>query len=130
MGDGVDPSQIGGEGVQFVGFVPRTHIDYSAGHNFLFLGQNNTLVWPASDDSGSMKGFRAYFYIPNGTTINNAPVYHGMPARLVIRANAPTGIEEANGQQPIANSQKVMENGILYIILNGVKYNAQGQIVK
>ena len=130
MGDGVDPSAISTEGVQFLGFVPRTHIDYVAtNHNYLFLGQNNTLVWPASDDNGTMKGFRAYFYIPSGTTINNAPVYHGMPARLVIREKAPTGVEEVTGYE-LPVTEKVMKDGILYIIKNGVKYNAQGQVVK
>lgn len=128
MGDGVDPSAIPTEGVQFLGFVPRTQIE-AGNHNYLFLGQNNTLYWPANDDPGTMKGFRAYFYIPTGTTINNAPVYHGMPARLVIRENAPTGVEYVS-QEPMANSQKLIKDGILYIICGDRIYNAQGQIVK
>lgn len=130
MGDGVDPSAIPTDGVQFLGFVPRTHINYvETNHNYLFLGQNNTLVWPESDDDGTMKGFRAYFYIPTGTTINNAPVYHGMSARLVIRENAPTGVEYVS-QEPMANSQKLIKDGILYIICGERIYNAQGQVVK
>lgn len=35
-----------------------------------------------------------------------------------------TGIE--NSQEPKANSQKLFENGVLYILKNGAKYNAQG----
>ena len=128
MGDGVNSSQIGGEGVQFVGFVPRIHINYNTDHNYLFLGQENTLVWPETDDSGSMKGFRAYFYIPSGTVINNAPVHHGMPAKLVIRTNAPTGIENVQGDE--VQCTKILENGILIFEKNGVRYNAQGQKVK
>ncbi|MBO6074835.1 MAG: hypothetical protein J6P74_06875, partial [Paludibacteraceae bacterium] len=128
MGDGVDPSAIPTEGVQFLGFVPRTQIEYNTAHNYLFLGQNNTLVWPASDDTGTMKGFRAYFYIPDGTTVSGAPVRRGMPARLVIRENTPTAIE--NSQEPMANSQKLIKDGILYIICGERIYNAQGQVVK
>ena len=33
-------------------------------------------------------------------------------------------------QPSVISSQKVLENNVLYIIKNGVKYNVQGQIVK
>ncbi len=39
-----------------------------------------------------------------------------------------TGIEDVQGDN--VQSTKVLENGVLYIIKNGVRYNAQGQIVK
>ena len=39
----------------------------------------------------------------------------------------PTALENV---QEAAQSTKVIENGVLYIIKNGVRYNAQGQIVK
>ena len=39
-----------------------------------------------------------------------------------------TGVEDV--QSDNVQSTKVIENGVLYIIKNGVKYNAQGQIVK
>ena len=129
MGAGVDPSALdAADGVQFVGFVPRTHIDYSAGHDYLFLGQNNTLVWPETDDSGSMKGFRAYFYIPSGTTIGGAPVFRGMSAKLVIREDTPTGVESVS--QSAVSAQKIIRDGQLIIIRNGVEYNANGSIIK
>lgn len=38
-----------------------------------------------------------------------------------------TGVENVQGN---VQSTKVIENGVLYIIKNGVKYNAMGQIVK
>ena len=48
--------------------------------------------------------------------------------RLVMtNENTATGIES---QELKANSQKLIENGQLIIIKNGVRYNAQGQIVK
>ena len=39
-----------------------------------------------------------------------------------------TGMENVQGDN--VQSTKVLENGVLYIIKNGVRYNAQGQIVK
>lgn len=128
MGDGVDPSAISTEGVQFLGFVPRTQIE-AGNHNYLFLGQNNTLYWPANNDPGTMKGFRAYFYIPEGTTIGSAPVRYGMPARIVIRYNTPTEIETVDAQGADVTVQKMMRNGQLIIIRDGIEYNAQGQKV-
>ena len=38
-----------------------------------------------------------------------------------------TGVENVQGN---VQSTKVIENGVLYIIKNGAKYNAQGQVVK
>ncbi|MBR3408130.1 MAG: hypothetical protein IKG86_04740 [Paludibacteraceae bacterium] len=39
-----------------------------------------------------------------------------------------TGVENVQGDN--VQSTKVIENGVLYIIRDGVRYNAQGQIVK
>jgi len=39
-----------------------------------------------------------------------------------------TGMENVQGDN--VQSTKVLENGVLYIIKNGVRYNVQGQIVK
>ena len=57
-------------------------------------------------------------------------VYSGSqaPGRMRFIFDQATGVESV---QPSAiSSQKVIENGQLFIIKNGVKYNAQGQIVK
>ena len=47
--------------------------------------------------------------------------------RVAVQGKMPTALENV---QEAAQSTKVMENGVLYIIKNGVRYNAQGQIVK
>ena len=39
-----------------------------------------------------------------------------------------TGVENVQGDK--VQSTKILENGVLYIIKNGVKYNAQGQTIK
>lgn len=51
------------------------------------------------------------------------------PRRLRFAFETATGVEEiTNDQLQITN--KVIENGVLYIIKNGVKFNAMGQEVK
>ncbi len=57
-------------------------------------------------------------------------IYSGSqaPRRMPFIFDQATGVESV---QPSAiSSQKVIENGQLFIIKNGVKYNAQGQVVK
>ena len=46
----------------------------------------------------------------------------------IVPDNAPTAIE--NVVKEVEGSQKVMQNGILYIIRDGKVYNAQGTQVK
>ena len=50
------------------------------------------------------------------------------PIRVQTNANAPTGT--GNVQRDKVQSTKVIENGVLYLMYNGTKYNAQGQAVK
>ena len=114
-----------GTGTQFIGFVPRTHIDDDANHSSLFLGQNNTLYWPSTGDTGYMKGFRAYFSVP--TAGQEEVASQGTPARLVIRSNITTPINKV-GEMP--NCTKMMKNGCLYILRGQHIYNAQGVILK
>jgi len=63
-----------------------------------------------------------------GKTIRkaNARGAFGAPAMI---SDTETGIEEIS-QEPIANSQKLIENGQLIILRDGVRYNAQGVEVR
>ena len=63
--------------------------------------------------------------LPGGA--NNAP----RRLRFVFsEEKVATGVENTDASAKIGGSEKVIENGVLYIIKNGVRYNAQGQIVK
>ena len=105
-----------GEGdVKFVGIIGQESI---TGQNQLFVGANDQLYWPKAG-SKPLKGFRAYFQVPQES--NSAP------AKFVIRPNMPTSIGQLESNEP---ASKMFENGQLVIIKNGVRYNAQGQIVK
>ena len=112
--------QAVGSGIQFVGTIGRTTLPHGD-QNYLFVGNGGKLYWSDSTDDTSMKGFRAYFKVSGDV----AP--HNMPARLVVKPNMPTAI--GNTEVKI-QSMKTMKNGQLIIIKNGVKYNAQGQMIK
>ena len=129
-----NPGSVSAGGVTFQGMFAPTYItDYAttqyidATKAYLFLGEQNELTWPIADYK-NMRGFRAYFIIDrNQITPSMAPA--NTRARFVDAPKTPTGMDEI-GQEFKAKSQKVLEGGVMYIIKNGVRYNAQGQIVK
>ena len=116
------------DGVTFKGMFAQVHIapyTNERDEDYLFLGANSQLMWPNNDGS-SMRGFRAYFIIDrNAIPAQVAP--RGTHARFVNAPKQPTAIEntELNTQ-----AQKLFENGQLIILKNGIKYNAQGQVLK
>jgi len=120
------PSGETHDGVTFQGMFGPVHIttyEENTTEDYLFLGANNRLMWP-NDDGTSMRGYRAYFIIQrNYVPVSLAP--RGTAARFVARPKTPTDIESV--QHSEIRSQKVLENGRLYIISNGVKYDAQGK---
>jgi hypothetical protein len=123
------PASVTHGGLTMTGtFVPKAvSVQTSAtdGDGVLFLGANNQLFWP--NVAGNIKPFRAYFSITGGGA--GAPMRRGMPARIVEKEQTPTGIDNqmVNGKCP---NGKYLENGMFFIEKNGVRYNAQGQIVK
>lgn len=94
--------------------------------NYLFLGAEDALFYPdfggagVTNDDLTLRPFRAFFEATGGA--NNAP------ARFVFGRKTPTDVESI--QSSVISSQKIIENGQLFILKNGVKYNAQGQVVK
>lgn len=88
-------------------------------------------------DTGSEIIFARYTgaYIPsNKAYLDLSASGLGMaPKRFRVQvgpAQTPTGVEAVERQEPMANSQKLLINGQLVIIRDGVKYNVQGQIIK
>lgn len=127
----LDDQAVTIKGVTFKGtFQPvvlgqQDGLDFNGGH--LFLGQNNTLYWP--NTANPLKPFRAYFTVNvDAGQSAGMPMRRGMPAHIGGPAQVPTGVENVQGDN--VQSTKVVENGVLYIIKNGVKYNAQGQMIK
>lgn len=99
-----------------------TYIPYEAtsGNCLLFLDDNNTPYWPSTP--ATLKPFRSYLVVNTGGAL-----VCGMPVNIVEREKAPTALENIHNGVPFS---KTIENGMLIIEKNGVRYNAQGQIVK
>ena len=124
-----EPGNVSANGVTFQGMFAPVHIpsyDPANTQDYLFLGANNELYWPSDDDS-FMRGFRAYFIIDRNT-ITPAQAPKGSHARIVEREDNTTEIESI--QSSAVSIQKVLRDGQLIIIRNGVEYNAKGQMIK
>lgn len=84
-----------------------------------FLSADGDLHY--NEASNSIKALRAYFTFDNVTSIAAAAQVR---ARVVFNENVETGMDNLiNENAPL----KVIENGQLIIIRDGVKYNIQGQ---
>ncbi|MBQ7191269.1 MAG: hypothetical protein IJS00_00150 [Paludibacteraceae bacterium] len=122
-------SSIDGGGVTCYGMFAPTHLDVGTGVNaYLFLGAENTLYWPATTDTESDKlsGFRAYFQV--NTVVDggsSSPIRRGMPARIVESSQTPTSLT-TDMLNETNSSRKVIENGQVVIIRNGVRYSLIG----
>ena len=129
------PGSVTRDGVTFQGMFGPKHIttyaeNVAAGKNedYLFLGANNRLLWP-NNDGTSMRGFRAYFILHrDNIPASRAP--RGSNARIVMRDNTATSVETVESGELRVESIKVLRDGQLIIIRNGVEYTADGKIVK
>ena len=115
--------------VQFVGiFAPE--IFPQDDKTKLFMLTNDQIAWSGveANVANSLKSFRAYFQTVEavGPNSGSAPIRHGMPARIVKQENSATGFENV---QFDAQTLKLIENGNVVIIRNGVRYNIQGQVI-
>ena len=107
--------------VSFKGTFVSTNIAAN-GQNLLIYADNN-IGFPESDKT--LKGFRAYFHLSSPSlapSINHA--------RLIMPNNAPMDIDIVESQEPAAKSQKILRDGQLIIIRDGVQYNVMGARVK
>jgi len=111
-----------GEGsVRFIGAIGRQQLGEAEDKNYLFVGANNTLYWPNTNNH--LRGYRAYFRIFNSGPVH-APRY-GTPARIVLQPQVATGIGITDSAT--LKSAKRIENGQLIIVHGGVRYNVLGQ---
>ena len=93
--------------------------DYTNDAVLFFLGTDNLLYYQATDNK--LLGLRAYFTFDGVTTYSQAAQVR---ARVVFNENETTDLDNLiTTDAPV----KVIENGQLIIIRDGVKYNIQGQ---
>ena len=111
------------ENIAFIGTLAP--VAFTADDQYrLFLAANNQLAW--ANATGNVRSFRAYFQITPPTV--PSPIRRGMKARIVMKEEVTTGVEEVQGNN--VQSTKFLENNQVIIIRNGVKYNLQGQAIK
>ena len=124
----LDANQVNYNGVTMMGTFGPFMMNAQTGFEtdgYVFLGQNNQLYWP--NTTNAIKPFRAYFKI-NISGGGTMPIKRGMPVKISEPNNMPTEIEGVMVEENIG--RKIIENGQLIIVRNGVYYNAEGQIVK
>lgn len=117
-----EPVNVNGGDASFVGNFVVSSIAESP--NNLFLGQNDMLYFPTT--SVEIKGMRAYFAIDESAP---APTR----ARIVTKEEEVTAIDLIQNDQPALPSntvQKVIIDGQLILIKNGVQYSIMGMRVK
>ena len=114
---------MGNENLKFVGTLKPETFDAHDGSK-LFLYQNNTLYWWDGDAASSLKSFRAFFTVEGGA--GEMPIKN-LPARIIKEEQETTGIDNTGVD---AQALKLLENGCVVIIRNGVKYNIQGQVIE
>ena len=98
--------------------VALTNPNY--GRVYVLSGEDGAVGFYKLADGVSIPAHKAYVTLPAASA--------GAPKRLRFVFNAPTGVESI--QNSAISSQKVLRDGQLIIIRNGVEYNANGQIVK
>lgn len=103
-----------GTDASFIGILKPTHL---VGINLYFVGDDNYVYQPASDDATSTPSFRAYLQLNPGVP---APRRMGS---IVLNHRTPTNVENVNAN---VNVNKILRNGQLIIIRDGKQYNAQG----
>ena len=98
------------DGITFTGVI--NPVELAAGSNIFFLVSDNRLAIPAAGGA-TLGGLRGYFTNPSG-------------ARLAIRTqqNTPTLLESVNCN--IKNTYKILQDGKIYIIRDGVMYDIKG----
>ncbi len=121
-GVSVNPDDNSLEGVDYETAI--TSIDgLTATNCYVLSGTNEHGVGFYRINSDNLKAHKAY--------VKYAGLQNNAPKRMRFIFNqeqTTTGVESVRSS--VISSQKLIENGQLIIIKNGVKYNAQGQIVK
>ena len=92
--------------------------NFTGQDNTFFLGANDNLYNRSAD--GKIKGMRAYFQFSTLTPEQ----LRNVRARVVFNENTETNVDNITTDEAAV---KVIQNGQLIIIRNGVKYNVQGQ---
>lgn len=101
--------------------------DGAGNNNYILSNRTDGVAfYQVLDNTCSVAPYRAYLSCGHNANAGATPA----PMRIVFRQQTPTDMEvlTAEGQQPTA--EKVLLDGKLFIIRNGVMYNVNGQIIQ
>jgi hypothetical protein len=118
MGNSVGAQEREFDGITFRGVMKPTELP---NQNILMLVANNRL---ATSTGGTMLGNRGYFVI--GDNLQNMP----KRAEIAIVKGAPSSDDYIHIDDYQPSVTKVLENGVILIIRDGVKYNLMGARVR
>lgn len=90
-----------------------------SGADKLYLAANNELHYSAS--ARTINPFRAYFEVAGVGASAPRP-------RIVAHKDQTTGVENVQGDK--VQGTKVIENGVLYLMYKGTKYDVQGRRIR
>ena len=109
-----------GSDIKFNGILAPKWLE-ATNKNILFLVSDNKLAW--ANANANMNGMRAYFSLPDGAynKLNTR-------ARIVVSENTTTDIQQTTTTS--TNAQKLIQNGMLYILKDGQLYTVFGTKVK
>lgn len=103
--------------ISFHGTFSPTELE-GGNKNVLFLGAGNELFWP--ETTGNLKGFRAYFEVKGAAQ-------KATRARISKKEDHTTDIGDVRSENANAvRSEKILQNGQLFIIRDGKTYNVLG----
>lgn len=97
----------------------------TAGNNNFVLqkhGDDAPAFYQVTDDQCSVPAYRAYL------SCSYTPSVSAAPMRIVFHKDATTDI--VNVENAEISTQKILRNGQIYILRNGVEYNVNGQMTK
>ncbi|MBQ9427033.1 MAG: hypothetical protein IJU36_05320 [Paludibacteraceae bacterium] len=107
---------------------PLYGVDGEGGHYHYILqsGSEGVGFYQVRDESCIVDPYRAYLSCGYNATPIGAPA---RAMRIVFRENTATGMDNIESAK-IGGSAKFLRNGHLFILRNGVEYNANGALVK
>ena len=100
----------------------------SAYNYILSNGSDGVAFYQVLDGSCSVAPYRAYLSCGYDASTPQAGMPPRKSMRIVFHQDTTTGVEDVQGDK--LQCTKVFENGVLYIMNNGIKYNVQGQLCK
>lgn len=107
--------------IHFQGTFAPTELE-GGNKNVLFLGAGNELFWPEA--TGNLKGFRAYFEVKGDAR-------KAVRARISKKEEHTTDIGDVRSENANAvRSEKILQNGQLFIIRDGKTYNVLGSQIR